>query len=392
MARIQLQLPLRWLGLFFILSIQGCTFLDNYWLGKDNTAVPEPLPPLTSHVTWTSRWNVSLGKSSAHDTYLRLKPAIDGGMIYAAGHQGLVKAINRTTGEVRWSKQQTQKLVSGPVVGANDLVFATSDASISVLSKQDGHERWHAGVSGEVLSVPLIVGDQIIVKTVDGHLYAFNRHTGEKQWVIDHGSPSLVLRSSSSPVPYENMVLVGFSDGKLDAVDLETGRVVWQRSLGYASGASEVERLADISSDPIVRGDMVYLASYQGYIVAMSLKQGQFSWNKPASTYRNLAIDSHALYMTDAEDVLWSINRSTGHVSWKQPALVARDVTEPVMMGRRLIVGDKTGFLHLLDAKHGDFVARHTLGSPITVGPLVSSDQVYVMTASGQLHCLSVKG
>jgi len=392
MARIQLQLPLRWLGLFFFLSVQGCTFLDNYWLGKDNTAVPEPLPPVASNVTWTPRWNVSLGKSSTHDTYLRLKPAIDGGMIYAAGHQGLVKAINRTTGEVRWSKQQTQKLISGPAVGANNLVFATSDAGISVLSKQDGHELWHAGVSGEVLSLPLIVGDQIIVKTADGHLYAFNRRTGEKQWVTDHGAPSLVLRSSSSPVPYENMALVGFSDGKLDAVDLETGRVVWQRSMGYASGSSEVERLADISSDPVVRGDMVYLASYQGHMVAMSLKQGQFIWNKPASTYRNLAIDSSALYMTDAEDVLWAINRSTGHVSWKQPALTARGVTEPVMMGRRLVVGDKTGFLHLLDAKHGDFVARHMLGSPITVGPLVSSDHIYVMTASGQLHCFSVKG
>lgn len=388
MARIQL----RWIGLFLFLSVQGCTYLDNYWLGKDNTAVPEPLPPLASSVTWTPCWTVSLGKPVKQDTYLRLKPAIDGNIIYAASQQGLVKAINRTTGDVIWSKQQTQKVVSGPAVGAKNLVFSTNNAGIIVLSKQDGHELWHASVSSEVLSLPLIVDERIIVKTIDGHLYAFNRRTGEKQWVIDHGAPSLVLRASSSPVPYENMVLVGFSDGKLDAVDLETGRVVWQRSMGYASGSSDVERLADITSDPIVRGDMVYLASYQGYMVAMSLKQGQFNWNKPVSTYRNLAMDSSALYMTDSDDVLWSINRSNGHVRWKQSALTARGVTEPVLMGRRLLVGDKTGFLHLLDAKHGDFVARHTLGSPITVGPLVSSDRIYVTTASGQLHCFSVKG
>ena len=388
MARIRL----RWVGLFLFLSLQGCTYLDNYWLGKDNTAVPAPLPPLTSKVTWTPCWTVSLGKSVKQDIYLRLKPAIDGNMIYVASHQGLVKAINRTTGEVLWSKQQAQKLVSGPAVGAKNLVFSTDNAGVIVLSKQDGHELWHASVSSEVLALPLIVDNQVIVKTVDGHLYAFNRRTGEKQWVIDHGAPSLVLRASSSPVPYDNMVLVGFSDGKLDAVDLETGRVVWQRSMGYASGSSDVERLADISSDPIVRGDMVYLASYQGYMVAMSLKQGQFSWNKPVSTYRNLAIDSSALYMTDADDVLWSINRSNGHVRWKQPALTARGVTEPVLMGRRLLVGDKTGILHLLDAKHGDFVARHALGSPITVGPLVSSNRIYVMTAQGQLQCFSITG
>jgi len=259
--------------------IQGCTYLDDYWLGKDNTAIPGALPPLASNtVTWTPSWNVSLGKSvKKQDAYLRLKPAIDGSMIYVANHQGLVKAVNKTTGQVLWSKQQTQKLVSGPAVGAENLVFSTNNAGISVIRKLDGHELWHASVSSEVLSLPLIVDDQVIVKTIDGHLYAFNRRTGEKQWVIDHGAPSLVLRASSSPVVYSNMVLVGFSDGKLDAIDLETGRVVWQRSMGYASGASDVERLADISSDPLVRGDVVYLASYQGYMVAMSPKQGQFN-------------------------------------------------------------------------------------------------------------------
>jgi outer membrane protein assembly factor BamB len=390
MARIQL----RWIGLFVFLMIQGCTYLDDYWLGKDNTAVPGSLPPLASNtITWTPCWTVSLGKSvKKQDAYLRLKPAIDGSMIYVANHQGLVKAVNKTTGEVLWSKQQTQKLVSGPAVGAKNLVFSTDNAGISVLSKSDGHELWHGSVSSEVLSLPLIVDDQVIVKTVDGHLYAFNRRTGEKQWVIDHGAPSLVLRASSSPVLYNHMVLVGFSDGKLDAIDLETGRVIWQRSMGYASGASDVERLADISSDPLVRGDVVYLASYQGYMVAMSLRQGQFNWNKPVSTYRNLAIDSGALYMTDAEDILWSMNRSNGHVRWKQPALTARGVTEPVLMGRRLLVGDKTGFLHLIDVKHGDFVARHALGSSIIVGPLVSDNHIYVITASGQLQCFSIKG
>lgn len=387
------RIRLRWVGLFILLNIQGCTYLDNYWLGKDNTAIPGPLPALTSQVTWTPCWTVSLGKSvHKQDTYLRLKPALDGSLIYVASHQGLVKAINKTTGEVHWSKQQSQKLVSGPAVGENILVLSTDNAGIIVLNKQNGHELWRADVSSEVLSLPLIVDDQVIVKTVDGHLYAFNRQTGEKRWVIDHGAPSLILRASSSPVRFGDLAVVGFSDGKLDAVDLATGRVVWQRNIGYASGSSDVERLADISSDPIVRGDVVYLASFQGYMVAMSLKQGQFYWNKPASTYRNLAIDSKALYMTDAQDILWSINRNNGHVRWKQPALSARGVTEPVKMGRRLLVGDKTGFLHLLDVKNGEFVARHALGSPIIVGPLVSSDRIYVITASGQLQCFSIKG
>ena len=200
-----------------------------------------------------------------------------------------------------------------------------------------------------------------------------------------------MLKAASSPVRYGHLVLAGFSDGKLDAIELNTGRVAWQRSIAYASGSSEVEKLVDISATPIVRGDVVYLSSYQGYLVAMSLRQGDFVWSKLLSTYQNLAIDASALYAIDNQDVFWALSRSDGKVQWKQSALRARGVSAPVLMSDYLILGDKKGMLHALDAKHGDFVARHALGSAIVVGPQVDANHVYVMTASGQLHCFLLK-
>ena len=50
-------------------------------------------------------------------------------------------------------------------------------------------------------------------------------------------------------------MLVGYSDGQLDAIALDTGHLLWQKSLIYATGASDVERLVDISSDLIIHGD-----------------------------------------------------------------------------------------------------------------------------------------
>ncbi len=382
----------RWLLLFALVGLQGCTIIDDYWLGKDNTPVPGILAPIASKATWTPVWTVAFEKEKGKEAYLRLKPALDGHMVYAASASGTVKAIHAKTGRVKWSKNLGERLVSGPAANLGRLVLATHNANIFVLSEKSGKTLWKARVSGEVLATPLLVENRVIVKTVDGHLYAFDRDTGAKIWVADHGSSSLVLKASSSPVRYKNLILAGFSDGKLDAVELETGRVVWQRSIAYASGSSDVEKLADISATPIVRGDVAYLASYQGYTVAMSLRQGDFLWSKPYATYKDLAIDASTLYMTDNDDVLWAIGRHDGHVQWKQTALKARGVTEPALMGGRLVLGDKKGELHLLDAKHGDFVARHSLKSAIVVGPVVDSNYVYVMTARGQLHCFTVKG
>ncbi|MDF1646045.1 MAG: outer membrane protein assembly factor BamB [Legionellaceae bacterium] len=382
----------RWFVLLFWVGLNGCTVIDNYWLGKDNTPVPSLLTPIVSKATWTPCWTVAFDKVKTKDTYLHVRSVFDGHIIYAATPDGQVKAINQKTGQVRWSKKLDEHLVSGPAAKFGRLVFATNKANVLVLSQKDGRLLWKARVSGDVLSTPLMIENRILVKTVDGHLYAFDRETGAKVWVVDHGTSSLVLKASSSPVRYGNLVLAGFSDGKLDAIELETGRVVWQRSIAYASGSSDVEKLVDISATPIVRGDVVYLASYQGYMVAMSLRQGDFIWSKPMSTYKNFGVDASTLYIVDNQDVIWAMGRTDGQVQWKQSALLARGVTEPALMGNRLVVGDKKGELHLLDAKHGDFIARHSLGSSIKVGPLVDSNHVYVMTAEGKLHCFSVKG
>jgi outer membrane protein assembly factor BamB len=382
----------RWLIVLFGVVLQGCSTIDDYWLGKDNTPIPGLLAPISAKATWTPCWTVSFGKMKIKEAYPHLKPVLDGQTIYAATPNGMLKAIDQKTGQVKWSKQLDTSLVSGPAAKFGRLVFATNKATVVALSQKNGRLLWTAHVSGDVLATPLMIENRVIVKTVDGRLYAFDYQTGAKIWVADHGTSSLVLKASSSPVRYKNLVLAGFSDGKLDAIDLETGHVVWQRSIAYASGSSDVEKMVDITATPIVRGDVAYLASYQGYTVAMSLRQGDYIWSKLLSTYKNFTMDATTLYLVDSQDILWAIGRSDGHVQWKQKALLARGVTAPVLMGERLVVGDKKGDLHLLDAKHGDFIARYSLGRAMTVEPLVDSNHVYVMTASGQLHCFSVKG
>lgn len=383
----------RWfLGVLGVVLLQGCTVVDNYWLGKDNTPVPGILAPLIlPKAAFVPRWTVAFEKAKSKEAYLHLKPAIDGKVIYAATHEGRLKAMDKQTGKVKWEKQLNEQLVSGPVAALGRLVLATDKARIIVLHQKTGRELWRARVSGEALAAPLVIENRVLVKTIDGQLYAFDRETGEKVWVVDHGSSSLVLKAASSPVRYGNLVLAGFADGKLDAIELDTGRVVWQRGIAYASGSSEVEKLADISATPVVRGDVVYIASYQGYLVAMSLRQGDFLWNKLFSTYQNFAIDAGALYLTDNQDVLLAVGRSDGQVQWKQSALRARGVTTPVLIGDDLIVGDKQGVMHALDAAHGDFIARHTLSAPIIAAPVVDGQDVYVMTAAGRLHCFELK-
>ena len=302
----------------------------------------------------------------------------------------MVQAIDKTTGKILWSKQLKEGVVSGPTVAEGYIALGTNRSSVVLLRQTDGSELQRLKVSGDALSKTVIMNHKAIVKTIDGNLYAFDLKTGKKLWVSEHGSPSLILKASSSPVIMGKLVLVGFSDGKLDAIDIQSGRIEWQRSIAFASGASDVERLVDIDADPIVQGDIVYLASYQGYVGALSLTSGQFVWRKPASVYKNLAIDATTLYVVDSNDVLWAFDKQSGLVKWKQLSLKARGLTEPVLIGNRLIVGDRTGFVHVLAAQSGALISRKQLSGPIDIAPAVSGNSIFVMTVNGKLNRLSV--
>lgn len=370
--------------------LQACTQIDDYMLGKDNTPTPTPLGDIKPQISLTERWTVLTGKPSKAHTELKLDPVLNGGVIYTASADGVVQATDKNTGKILWSKQLPHHLLSGPAVASGRVAVTTNAATVVVLNQNNGDILWKADISSDSLAKPVIHHQKVLVKTIDGNLYAFLLKSGEKLWVVDHGSPGMVLKASSAPVILDKVALVGFSDGKLDAVELDSGRTLWQRNIAYASGGSDVERLVDIDADPIVHGDVVYLASYQGYVGALSLKNGEFTWRKPASIYKNILFHDQTLFFVDNDGVVWAMDATGGQVRWKQPALKAHGLTEPVLIGNRLLVGDKSGFLHGLNIQNGELVSRTQVSGAVLAAPVVSGSNVYVLTANGRLSRFSV--
>lgn len=383
-------MKIKLLILALCVALQGCSKIDDYMLGKDNTPKPKELTDIKEKIKVSPNWAVGVGKSSKSKEYLRLKPVIQSGTIYTADASGLIHAINKRDGQIQWTTQLKHGLVSGPTIANGYIAVTTNNSSLVLLNQANGKQVWQNKVSGEILSPPAIAHKKVIAKTIDGKVYAFNVADGKQLWTSEHGSPSLVLKASSSPVIKGNLVLIGFSDGKMDAIDIDTGRLVWQRSIAYASGSSDVERLVDIDADPIVEGDVAYLASYQGYIGALSLANGQFIWRKPGSVYKNMLSHGNVLYVSDSHDVLWSINKQNGQVNWKQKLLKARGLTEPVLIGNALVVGDKTGYLHFVDTQTGELLGRFKASSGVSISPSVSGRKLYVLTDNGMLNQLSV--
>lgn len=369
-----------------VISLSACTYVDNYMLGKDNTPEPKPLPMMTPRTDLVKKWSIPIGRENNIATLEKTSPVVDKHIIYVVSNKGSVKAIKENDGHVLWQTDLSQSIVSGPTVFGNYVALATHDAKLYLLKKSDGSKLWQAQLSNEMLAKPLMAKNKVIAKTVDGFLYAFDIKNGEKKWSVDHGAPDMILKASSSPVLVNNQyILSGFSDGKVEAIDIATGQSLWQGRIAFPKGGSDVEQLVDVDADPVIENNIAYVATFQGVVGALSLKTGQFNWQRPASVYKDITLDGNSVYFVDSDDVIWSLDKHSGRVNWKQQQFMHRGLSAPVVANNQLFLTDKTGLLHGLSLRTGTVTARVNANANSAIGPVVADGSLLIKTTSGQL-------
>jgi outer membrane protein assembly factor BamB len=153
-----------------------------------------------------------------------------------------------------------------------------------------------------------------------------------------------------------------------------------------ARGRSELERMVDIDSDPLVVDDVIYVTTFQGQLAAVQLDGGRILWSRDISSYAGFTADESYIYLTDDNSNVWTFDRYSGATLWRQELLHARAATGPASIGNFTVVGDLEGYLHWMHKADGSFVARTRLSSRrIIVQPLVAGKVLYAYATDGQL-------
>lgn len=335
-------------------------------------------------------WDVRVG-SGSELLNLALRPAIEGGRVFAAGRNGRVHALDLETGRNHWSTETRQSLSAGPAVGHGLVIVGSSSGRILALDSADGAPRWEAQVSGEVLARPAISPAVVVVRTVDGRLRGLSAETGRELWMIEHQPPRLSLRGTAAPVIAGNVVVAGFDNGRIGAYSLRDGERLWENIIAIGRGRTEIERLSDINATPHVLGQDVYAVSYRGRLANLAIESGQILWTTEMSSYTGLGVDWTTVYVAQADGVITAVNRSSGADFWRQNALRMRRLTAPAPIDQSVVVGDFEGWLHWLDVVTGTIQARYRAGktafvtAPVSGGELLivqdESDRVYALRA-----------
>jgi len=367
------------LALMAVGTVSGCS-----WFGSEEPVIPvSPLQDIANPVAAGVLWTRDTGKGSE---YTFLRPAWAGGRLFAADSTGIVTAHSADNGATVWSRDTDVRITGGVGAGAGLVLVGTAEGQVLALDQASGAERWRQDVSSVVLAPPAAAGDVVVVRTNDGKVLGLGAADGALRWTYEREVPVLSLRGAASPVIVRDQVICGLDSGKLVSLDLATGRAVWEVTIAFPTGRSDLERVVDIDADPLVIGEAVFVNAYQGGMAAVSLERGSIGWTRQFSTHTGLAADRKGLYATDEKSYVWAVDPITGEPRWTQKALSGRRLSGPVAAGGWVAVGDLEGYVHWLDADTGEVAGRTKVAdSPIAVTPVAVNDRIYVSATEGEL-------
>ena len=373
-------------SVFFLLALiivlTGCSLFGD----EDNSEPPAELESFDKQVRLRSLWSRGTGDGT-DEQLVNLVPVVVGERIYAADRNGSVWAYELEKGKRIWHSKTGVAISAGPGVGEGLVLVGSSEADLVALSAENGEELWRTSVSSEVLSVPQVYEDVVVVQTVDGNIAGLDAESGERIWIHDRSAPVLTLRGTSTPLVEEGLVMAGFANGKMTALEVESGRQIWEAAVAISRGRSELQRIVDIDVDPVIKDGVLYVTSYQGSLVAISLQDGRQIWNRDMSAYAGIAVDRQQVYISDADSEVWALDRRSGASLWKQDKLRRRSLTGPTVIGDYVAVGDYAGYIHLLSRADGSIVGRVRVDSDgIQVPPAaLSGNRLLVLGAGGKL-------
>ena len=369
------------LGLAALLLAAGCS--------KDKDVEPPAvLTKFPNTLPIKKLWGDSVGGGKKEQKLrLGLGPALDNGVVFAASYKGEVLAVAANTGKQVWVKKlKKQMLSAGPAAGFGLVVVGSSKGTLIALDAATGSERWRTRVNSELLSAPAIGEKVIVLRSVDGRLHGLDSGSGKELWSVEQQVPRLSLRGTATPIIAKELAISGFDNGKVMAVNLNSGDTVWDTALASPHGRTELDRLVDVDSAVRVVGENVFAAGFQGRTAMLAIDSGQIWWAHDMSSYRGLTVDGENLFVTQSDGIVVAMRQRDGSELWRNDRLKLRGVSTPVETTTAVVVADYQGYLHWLDKSTGaldarERVAKFRVGSP----PVAVDDTVVVLDDGGKL-------
>ena len=368
-------------------ALSGCTTVKGWFASKEKATKPAELVDFTPTTRVQRLWSADIGKGEGRNG-ARQRPVAADGRVFASGGDSSIRALDLHTGQTAWvwNGADKSRWTGGPGVGDGLVVAGSLDGEVVALDASSGTERWKAKVPNEIIAAPAIGGGLVFVRSNDGRVSAFDATTGTPRWTWRTDLAPLTVRGNAGLTLGPGYLFVGNDNGRVTALSAMDGSELWEVTVAQPEGRSVLDRMNDIDGQPLLDGTLLYVSSYKPRTAAIEAPTGRVLWLQENGGVGGIGLGDTRLAVSDARDVVWSLDRSNGAPMWQQPGFARRDLSAPAAQGNFVVVGDADGYLHWLSGDDGSMAARARVSrKAIRAQPVVVDGILLVQDVDGGL-------
>lgn len=370
------------LAAFAAASLGGCAYIPSSWNffgSSSEKPVPAELQPNPNLIGVRQAWTARIGNVD-----FPLGVAVNGGTVTLAANDGTVVAMEAASGRELWRASAGGPLAAG--VGSDGSTSAVMTRNNELVVLKDGKVLWKQQLPALSYTAPLVAGARVFVLAADRSVTAFDGETGHRLWNQSRPGEPLVLRQAGVLLAVGDTLVAG-QGGRLAGLNPGNGNIRWEVPIANPRGINDIERLADLVGTVSRVGTSVCARAFQAAVGCVDASRGALQWTQRAVGIEGVSGDAANVFGTESDGKVVSWRRDNGQRAWVNEKLLHRGLGAPLALGRSVIVGDATGFVHMLSREDGSLLNRlATDGSPIAAAPVVAGNTLVVVTRNGGVY------
>lgn len=387
-----------------------------------NRSAPISLPAAQANAAWTHRgasathagihgqlsatpqlvWAADVGAGNSRKNRVAAAPVVSGGMIFTMDALDVVHATAMNGGAV-WTADLKAEFDRGGEVSGGGLAFeggkifaTTGYGELVAMDAASGRVLWRQRTDSPATGAPAAAGGAVYAVGRDGSAWAVDAATGKVAWNMT-GVPSATgVIGSAGPAVTDRSVIVPFTSGGMAAALKTSGTRTWDAPVTGQRVGRGYQGLTDITGDPVVVGDTVYVGTAAGRTAALSAASGERIWTANEGAMNPPLVVGGSVFVVNDEARLVRLDAATGEVIWgidmpywdndkpkKRKAITAH--YGPVLAGGRLAVAGGDGQLRLFNPADGSMVGGVEIPGGAASSPALAGGMLFVVNGKGQL-------
>ncbi|MGR3590313.1 MAG: outer membrane protein assembly factor BamB family protein [Paracoccaceae bacterium] len=372
------------------------------WSQKPNSARTR-----TENATLSARpqlaWSANIGEGDGKRQRINTDPVAGQGRIFTLDAGATVTATS-TEGTTLWARDLTpsadrsDQASGGGIALSNGVVYvSTSFGLLSALDAASGELRWQQKLEATGSGTPTVQGDLVYLVSGGETAWAIETATGRVRWQTSTAPDQSNVLGGSAPVVTDQLAIFAFGNGEVQATFRQGGLRVWDAVVSGQRRFSALARVADITGDPVLAGDTLYVGTHSGRMVALNAASGERLWTAQDGAISPVWVAGGSVFAISDRNELIRLDAGDGARIWgvklpnftetrprRQVEVVAH--YGPILAGGQLVVASNDGQIRFFDPVSGAQTHAVSVPGGATTSPIVAGGTLYVVGAQGQLH------